>query len=242
MRYYLLAAAISAVVSFALSVLAWRLGTKYRLAPKIRERDVHTTPTPRLGGVAMFAGVVVALLSAWLLFPLIAHVDYFRLVFQEPGHILAILGAAAIIVLIGVIDDLWDLDWMTKLAGQIIAAGLLAWQGVQLVSLPIGGLTIGSDDSLTEGNGRTFAINGPINNAGNFLVASVGNFTDLYLNGATLSGGGTLTLQNFARLRGTGAFTNNSIIQGDAEEILRDKRRDICSLIKDIRASQTPVH
>lgn len=144
MRYYLLAAAISAVVSFALSVLAWRLGTKYRLAPKIRERDVHTTPTPRLGGVAMFAGVVVALLSAWLLFPLIAHVDYFRLVFQEPGHILAILGAAAIIVLIGVIDDLWDLDWMTKLAGQIIAAGLLAWQGVQLVSLPIGGLTIGS--------------------------------------------------------------------------------------------------
>lgn len=144
MRYYLLAAAISAVVSFALSVLAWRLGTKYRLAPKIRERDVHTNPTPRLGGVAMFAGIVVALLAAWLVFPLIAHVDYFRLVFSEPGHILAILAAAAIIVLIGVIDDLWDLDWMTKLAGQIIAAGLLAWQGVQLVSLPIGGLTIGS--------------------------------------------------------------------------------------------------
>ncbi|RKR73798.1 MraY family glycosyltransferase [Frondihabitans australicus] len=144
MRYYLLAAAISAVVSFALSVLAWRLGTKYRLAPKIRERDVHTNPTPRLGGVAMFAGVVVALLSAWLVFPLIAHVDYFRLVFESPGHVIAILAAAAIIVVIGVIDDLFDLDWMTKLAGQIIAAGLLAWQGVQLVSLPIGGLTIGS--------------------------------------------------------------------------------------------------
>ncbi|WP_082763838.1 MraY family glycosyltransferase [Frondihabitans sp. PAMC 28766] len=144
MRYYLLAAAISAVVSFALSVLAWRLGTKYRLAPKIRARDVHTNPTPRLGGIAMFAGVVVALLSAWLVFPLIAHVDYFRLVFEQPGHVIAILAAAGIIVLIGVIDDLWDLDWMTKLAGQILAAGLLAWQGVQLVSLPIGGLTIGS--------------------------------------------------------------------------------------------------
>ncbi len=144
MRYYLLAAAISAVVSFALSVLAWRLGTKYRLAPKIRERDVHVNPTPRLGGVAMFAGIVVALLAAWLVFPLISQVDYFRLVFAEPGHIIAILGAAAIIVVIGVIDDLWDLDWMTKLAGQIIAAGLLAWQGVQLVSLPIGGLTVGS--------------------------------------------------------------------------------------------------
>lgn len=144
MRYYLLAAAISAVVSFALSLLAWRLGTKYRLAPKIRERDVHTNPTPRLGGVAMFAGIVVALLAAWFVFPLLSGVDYFRLVFAEPGHILAILAAAAIIVVIGVIDDLWDLDWMTKLAGQIIAAGLLAWQGVQLVSLPIGGITIGS--------------------------------------------------------------------------------------------------
>ncbi|MCU1527251.1 MAG: undecaprenyl-phosphate alpha-N-acetylglucosaminyl 1-phosphate transferase [Frondihabitans sp.] len=144
MRYYLLAAAISAVVSFALSVLGWRLGTKYRLAPKIRARDVHTNPTPRLGGVAMFAGIVVALLAAWFIFPLISGVNYFRLVFAAPGSILAILAAAAIIVIIGVIDDLWDLDWMTKLAGQIIAAGILAWQGVQLVSLPIGGLTVGS--------------------------------------------------------------------------------------------------
>ncbi|WP_345372658.1 MraY family glycosyltransferase [Frondihabitans cladoniiphilus] len=145
MRYYLLAAAISAVVSFAFSVLAWRLGTKYRLAPKIRERDVHVNPTPRLGGIAMFIGVVIALLAAWFLFPLIAGVDYFRLVFAQPEHILAILGAALIIVVIGVVDDLWDLDWMTKLAGQIIAAGLLAWQGVQLVSIPIGGsLAVGS--------------------------------------------------------------------------------------------------
>ncbi|MGA1812304.1 MraY family glycosyltransferase [Frondihabitans sp. 4ASC-45] len=144
MRYYLLAAAVSAVVSFAFSVLAWRLGTKYKLAPKIRDRDVHTNPTPRLGGVAMFIGVVVALLSAWFIFPLISGVDYFRLVFSEPGHILAILAAAFIIVVVGVIDDLYDLDWMTKLAAQIIAAGVLAWQGVALVSLPIGGRTVGS--------------------------------------------------------------------------------------------------
>jgi UDP-GlcNAc:undecaprenyl-phosphate GlcNAc-1-phosphate transferase len=34
------------------------------------------------------------------------------------------------------------LDWLTKLAGQILAAGLVAWQGVQIVSIPIGGLTL----------------------------------------------------------------------------------------------------
>ena len=48
-------------------------------------------------------------------------------------------------MLIGVADDIWDLDWMTKLAGQFLAAGLIAWQGgVQIYSLPIGGLTVGS--------------------------------------------------------------------------------------------------
>ena len=45
-------------------------------------------------------------------------------------------------MLIGVADDIWDLDWLTKLAGQIIAAGLLAWQGVQIASIPIPGLLI----------------------------------------------------------------------------------------------------
>jgi UDP-GlcNAc:undecaprenyl-phosphate GlcNAc-1-phosphate transferase len=47
-------------------------------------------------------------------------------------------------VAIGILDDLFDLDWSIKLAGQILAAGILAWQGVQIVSLPIGGLIIGS--------------------------------------------------------------------------------------------------
>jgi UDP-GlcNAc:undecaprenyl-phosphate GlcNAc-1-phosphate transferase len=58
------------------------------------------------------------------------------IVFSDPGKILAVLGAAAIIVAIGVVDDIWDLDWLTKLAGQIIAAALLAWQGIQIVALP----------------------------------------------------------------------------------------------------------
>ena len=44
---------------------------------------------------------------------------------------------------VGVADDIWDLDWMAKLAGQILAALLMAWGGVQLVALPIGGRTIG---------------------------------------------------------------------------------------------------
>ncbi len=137
MIFYVLAGLISAVVTFGLAGLILRLGTKYRLYPKIRARDVHTRPTPRLGGIAMFLGMVAA-------FGFASQVSHFSLVFADPGPVLAILAAACIIVLIGVADDIWDLDWTTKLAGQLIAAGLLAWKGVQLFSLPIGGLTIGS--------------------------------------------------------------------------------------------------
>jgi UDP-GlcNAc:undecaprenyl-phosphate GlcNAc-1-phosphate transferase len=134
--YYVMAGGLSAVVTFALSTVIWKLGHRYRLYPKIRERDVHTSPTPRLGGVAMFFGLGVAVFTASL-FP------QFHLVFAKPGPVLAIFGAALIIVLIGVADDLWDLDWLTKLTGQILAAGLLAWQGVQLTSLPVIGGIVG---------------------------------------------------------------------------------------------------
>ncbi len=127
--FYVLVAGVAAVVTFALAMLIWKLSTKYRLYPKIRARDVHTRPTPRLGGVAMFFGVLVA-------FAIGSQLPQLSIVFSDPGKILAVLGAAAIIVGIGVADDIWDLDWLTKLAGQIIAAALLAWQGIQIVALP----------------------------------------------------------------------------------------------------------
>src|SRR5690606_12202237 len=98
-------------------------------------RDVHSAPPTGLGGLAMFLGVLAA-------FAVASQVTWFHLVVARPRQIVAILGAALIIVLIGVADDIWDLDWLTKLTGQIIAAGLLVWQGVQLVTIPVGGITV----------------------------------------------------------------------------------------------------
>jgi len=128
---------LAAVVTFVLAGIVARLGKKYRLHPEIRARDVHTNPTPRLGGVAMFGGLVVTLAVA-------SQIPFFDVIFADSAKIWALLGAALIIVIIGVTDDLFDLDWMIKLAGQILTAGLLAWQGVAIASLPLGGITIGS--------------------------------------------------------------------------------------------------
>src|SRR4029077_5159434 len=58
-------------------------------------------------------------------------------------------------------------------------------------------------------NASVTTFGGTINSTGSILVNSTGSFTDLTINGSfTLSGGSTLTLQNAARLRGTGTLFN----------------------------------
>jgi len=136
-RAYLLMMLIAAVVTFFGTFSVLKLAHKYKIYPQIRSRDVHTKPTPRLGGIAMFAGFLITISIA-------GFIGWFRSVYAEPLQIIAIVAAAFLITLIGFLDDLYDLDWSLKLAGQFVVAGILAWQGVQIVSLPIAGLTIGS--------------------------------------------------------------------------------------------------
>jgi len=138
--FYIVTAGIAGVVSFSLSLIIWKLSTRFRLYPKIRARDVHTRPTPRLGGIAMFLGVVAAFAVGSFLPPL-------AIVYSQPAHIWGLLGAALMIVLIGVADDIWDLDWLTKLAGQLLAAALLAWSGIQFLSFPLPKLFGGAESS-----------------------------------------------------------------------------------------------
>ncbi len=134
--FYILALGISAIVTFALCIVILKLSHRYRLYPKIRERDMHERPTPRLGGVAMFFGVVVAIAVA-------SQLPTFDIVFSEPLKIWGLLVASLMIVAIGVADDIWDLDWLAKLAGQIITGGVLAWSGIQITTLPIfGGVVV----------------------------------------------------------------------------------------------------
>jgi len=136
-RAYLLIALIAAAVTFGATWLVLKLAHRFKIYPAIRARDAHSRPTPRLGGIAMMLGFAVAIGSASLL-------GWFHSVFADPTKIVTILVCAVAINLLGFFDDLYDLDWTLKLAGQFLVAGLLAWQGVQIVSLPIDGLTIGS--------------------------------------------------------------------------------------------------
>ncbi|MGO3209487.1 MraY family glycosyltransferase [Brachybacterium sp. AOP42-C2-15] len=135
MRIYLflllLAAAVAYLVTPAVRLLARRAGAM----TAVRDRDVHDAVTPRLGGLAMLVAVVCAMLVA-------SNVPFLEGLFRDSRQPWAILAAAGLVCLLGAADDKWDLNWVTKLAGQVLAALLLAWQGVSLVTLPINGVTV----------------------------------------------------------------------------------------------------
>lgn len=135
---FLLVAVVAALVTAVCSAGVLRLSRRFQLTPEVRERDVHKQPTPRLGGIAMFIGILVALIYA-------GTQTAFDGVFDDPARLWVLLGACTLIAVVGVLDDLLDLDWMVKLGAQLAAAGLLAWNGIQIVSLPFGDtLIVGS--------------------------------------------------------------------------------------------------
>lgn len=139
MRVYLLVMLVAAVVTFLATPFARWVALRTGAITAVRDRDVHTIPTPRLGGLAMLLGLVVAVVFASQM-PFLESVfvgDVAGRLVADP-RIWGIVGGAAIVCLLGIADDIWDLDWMTKLAGQVLAAGLMATQGVVLYRLPLG--------------------------------------------------------------------------------------------------------
>jgi UDP-GlcNAc:undecaprenyl-phosphate GlcNAc-1-phosphate transferase len=134
-REYALVFCIAAAVTFLLTPVVRVLARRWGAVAKPRDRDVHAIPTPRLGGVAMYLGMAVALLVANLMPTL-------QRTYQTGSETTALLVAGGIICLLGVLDDRWELDSLTKLAGQVFAAGVMVLLGVQLLTLyvPFGGV------------------------------------------------------------------------------------------------------
>jgi UDP-GlcNAc:undecaprenyl-phosphate/decaprenyl-phosphate GlcNAc-1-phosphate transferase len=123
------AAAVGFVVAFLLVVLltpavslaAWRTGLLDRPTD---DRRLHREPLPRLGGIAIFAGIVIP--SAAL--------------GNQHGFWGVMLGAA-LMCLLGAVDDVHPLHPLVKLSGQIAIAGLTVRLGIDInhVTLPVAG-------------------------------------------------------------------------------------------------------
>jgi UDP-GlcNAc:undecaprenyl-phosphate/decaprenyl-phosphate GlcNAc-1-phosphate transferase len=133
-REYLLVFIVAAAMTYAATPFVRWLALATGAITEVRDRDVHAVPIPRLGGVAILIGFVAALLVA-------TRLPFLSQIFQG-GEMKGVLIGAVIVCAVGALDDIRQLDWLTKLAGQMLAAGVMAFQGVQLLSLPLFGVTV----------------------------------------------------------------------------------------------------
>nr|WP_202026336.1 MraY family glycosyltransferase [Rhodococcus sp. MS16] len=114
------AAVVTYLATGAVRILAIRFGA----VAIPRDRDVHVQPTPRLGGVGMYVGLAAGLLFAQQLPALTRGFEF------DSHDVQAALVSGGVIVLVGIIDDKWGLDALTKFVGQVTAAGIMVVMGV----------------------------------------------------------------------------------------------------------------
>jgi UDP-GlcNAc:undecaprenyl-phosphate GlcNAc-1-phosphate transferase len=125
-REYLLVGLTTAVLTFLFTGLVRRFAIRWGAVAYPRQRDVHTVPIPRLGGLAMYLGVCGGMFLAHAL-------PVLRRAFEYTLDPTAVLIGGGLIVLVGMLDDRFELDSLTKLAGQITCAGVLVLFGLQWV-------------------------------------------------------------------------------------------------------------
>ncbi len=145
---------VAGVVALVLTPLAARLARRVGAIDRPRERSLHELPTPRLGGLAILAGV----LAAGVAF------------LPSDPETRGILGGAAAIALIGAVDDVVEggLSPLVKLAGQLAAAAIPVAAEVRVENI-----TLPFVDPLDLGD---WGI--PLTLLGMVAVMNVVNFTD----------------------------------------------------------------
>ena len=131
MREYLVTLLLSAALCYLITPIVRAQAVRFGAVADVRERDIHSTPTARWGGVAMWAAMALTFLI----------VSNLPLVGKSIGHeAQGVFLASTAIVLLGMADDRFELDALTKLAGQVFTAGILLLHGIQILWLPINGV------------------------------------------------------------------------------------------------------
>jgi UDP-GlcNAc:undecaprenyl-phosphate GlcNAc-1-phosphate transferase len=115
-REYLLVLFVAMATTFLLTGVARQIALRYGAVAKVRARDVHAVPIPYFGGVAILGGLIAG-------FAVASTLPFLGDSIQVAHDARAILIGGVIICAVGVVDDLYELDAVTKLAGQVLAVG-----------------------------------------------------------------------------------------------------------------------
>jgi UDP-GlcNAc:undecaprenyl-phosphate GlcNAc-1-phosphate transferase len=160
---FVLVASVAAAGSYVSTPLARWIAVQTGAIARPRDRDVHAVAIPRMGGVALLVGFALALFVA-------ARLPALRDSFANGTEMQWVLVAGTLICAIGIIDDRFELDSLTKLAGQVLATGIMVTKGgVQLAEVYIPG-------SGTVSLGRDLAI--PVTILLTVLTINAINFID----------------------------------------------------------------
>lgn len=134
MREYLLVVLVAAAVTYLATVVARELALRWGAVAKVRGRDVHVTPIPYFGGMAMLVGIVAAYAVARQL-PFLSYRGS-ESMFRDAGVVVL---AGAVICLVGIADDLWEISPLMKAGAQVLVASGLVLSNVQFYSVPLPG-------------------------------------------------------------------------------------------------------
>jgi len=132
-REYVLVFLVAASVTYLLTVIAREIAVRTGAVAQVRDRDMHAVPIPYFGGLAMLGGMAAAYVVAREL-PFLSRSG--PTVFADAGVVIL---AGGLICMVGVLDDLLELDALTKLGGQVLVAGFLIAFGVTYRFFPAPG-------------------------------------------------------------------------------------------------------
>ena len=138
--HYLILFAVAFGVTLAAVPVVRSVAIRYGVVDQPGARRVNKEPIPRMGGVAMYAGLLAAFAVEYILE--LAHVwpGPFSLAQGSGVNMLGVMIGITLIVIVGVIDDVQSLRPGVKFLGQIIAAIVIASSGVFMsgFKIPLG--------------------------------------------------------------------------------------------------------
>ncbi len=116
MQAYIVAFTIALAVAYFVTPHVKNLAIKIGAVDAPDARKVHTKPMARMGGLAIYAAFVIAVLASMYV----------------SREIMGILVGGTVILIVGIIDDLKPLPPRVKLLGQIVAATVLVMFDIRI--------------------------------------------------------------------------------------------------------------
>ncbi len=141
MRGYLIVLSVALGTTLLLTPLVRFLAVRIGAVVRPDERRVHERATPTLGGLAMYLGFLAAMATA-------TFIPQFDGVMGDTSEALGVVLGATIIFVVGLVDDLREVSAPAKVAGQVLAGGVLSLLGVTMLffRIPFGDIVLLSPD------------------------------------------------------------------------------------------------